>query len=564
MRIAISFLAFALCVLPLAAQGVIISEIMYNPSGTEMDQEWVEIYNPTASTVNLDLWFLQDEEGATGGIPIGSSIAPGEAIVLIPDTASVADFVAAWGTAGQIFQLPNWGNLAGLDNSPSASNEVLELRSTTGLEDRANFSDDAPWPTDSGSQSIYVIGGALNLASNDLGQNWFASVSGRDGGVTSTIVNLFDGVNIASPGFVETTPPPPPVNGAVLISEILSNSAGAEPDQEWVEIYNASAMPLNIGGWFLEDEDGPTAALPMGTMIAPGEAIIICPDLVTAAGFQSAWPSAASAQVFPVANWTTPAPNGLGNLANGPSATNEVLTIRDAAGVLQDVVNFDDVAPWPGDPSGISFYLTAGNVDAISNDNGANWASSFSGIDGAVSSLVMVGAGFTAVDVGSPGFVQANTSLASWPGNGTDAATEVSVNGVVASAPSGVFQIQAQDFLTARFSSPNGTLDGAALLVIGDLQFQGSPFGPITFPGDPAGTGVWSSPRQRRHSRRRAHTGIPHPFAGARRLRLRGLGPRAARRHGPLRLPPGHRHRPRTKLGEPRRDRRRRAANPVN
>jgi len=42
------------------ADHVLISEVLYNPSGDDQDQEWVELYNPTGAAVNLSGWLLGD------------------------------------------------------------------------------------------------------------------------------------------------------------------------------------------------------------------------------------------------------------------------------------------------------------------------------------------------------------------------------------------------------------------------------------------------------------------------------------------------------------------------
>jgi hypothetical protein len=39
----------------------------------------------------------------------------------------------------------------------------------------------------------------------------------------------------------------------VVINEILAHSHAAEPD--WIELYNTTDEPINIGGWFLSDSD---------------------------------------------------------------------------------------------------------------------------------------------------------------------------------------------------------------------------------------------------------------------------------------------------------------------
>ncbi len=69
---------------------VVISEIMYDPVGAEPDTEWVELYNPGSSSVDVGNWVLTDDANYPGGpitegyctIPSGTSIAAGGFLVV--------------------------------------------------------------------------------------------------------------------------------------------------------------------------------------------------------------------------------------------------------------------------------------------------------------------------------------------------------------------------------------------------------------------------------------------------------------------------------------------------
>jgi hypothetical protein len=224
-----------------AVPDVMISEIMYNPLSSEGSSpdyinlvEYVEIYNYGATTVDISGWMLRDEDpsetwASTGAIPGGTSIAPGEAVVLIPgpDTLggaspgqTVAGFQAAWGTGFQVYPVDNWGDsLNSLSNSPGESSEILILADAGGMAvDVANFDDSFPtandWPNPyPGGPSIYVNCDALDNVSNDDGINWSLSVAGTDGAIDVTMVGAFDGADVGSPGVV--CPAPGTVSGTM-------------------------------------------------------------------------------------------------------------------------------------------------------------------------------------------------------------------------------------------------------------------------------------------------------------------------------------------------------------
>jgi len=200
----------------------------------------------------------------------------------------------------------------------------------------------------------------------------------------------------------------------VVISEIMYNpnsNEGWPPDPnvpgdkgkpnsvEWVEIYNASDATVDISGWALADEDGQTGAVRDGVLLEPGEAAVLVPSSTTPAAFHAAW--GGSFAVYPVTGWGD---DGIYNLANGPSADNEILRLIDADGATVDEVNYDDEGDWPSDsPDGASIYLPHDKLDAELNDHGFNWKLSDKGIDGAKKNQPK--GDFNGIDIGSPGSV---------------------------------------------------------------------------------------------------------------------------------------------------------------
>ncbi len=191
-------------------------------------------------------------------------------------------------------------------------------------------------------------------------------------------------------------------SASVVISEIMYNPRTSEsgpPLPEWVEITNIGASSVALDGWRLDDEDTTNwGAIPGGTSLAAGQvAILFDSTFTTAANFRSSWQVPAAALVIGV-TW--------GSLGNSPSSTDEILMLLDAAGVGQDVVNYDDDGTiWPSDATdGASIYLIDLRAD---NNVGGNWRNSVSGSAGARNA---VGAVFSTVDVGSPGDVPGGTA----------------------------------------------------------------------------------------------------------------------------------------------------------
>src|SRR3990170_5105758 len=49
-----------------AASHLLISEVLYDTPGTDSDEEWIEIYNPTGSALNISHYKIGDEETQGG------------------------------------------------------------------------------------------------------------------------------------------------------------------------------------------------------------------------------------------------------------------------------------------------------------------------------------------------------------------------------------------------------------------------------------------------------------------------------------------------------------------
>jgi len=60
----------------------------------------------------------------------------------------------------------------------------------------------------------------------------------------------------------------------VVINEVLANSIGPEPEQEWVELYNDGLVEAPLEGWVLEDIGGGTT-LPKATLAPGGFALVV-------------------------------------------------------------------------------------------------------------------------------------------------------------------------------------------------------------------------------------------------------------------------------------------------
>ncbi|MEY2407643.1 MAG: hypothetical protein QOF48_313 [Verrucomicrobiota bacterium] len=213
-----------------------ITEIMYNPPGTtnvDGDEfEFLELKN--AGTNQLNLSGLSFTAGISFTFTNGTRIAPGAFLVLARNKAQFLSRHPGVPVAG------TYGGR--LDNS----GETLTLsHALSGSIFSVTYGDSAGWPQAADGLGFSLVPvGPLHLNS-DQSSHWRASSSA--GG---------------SPGSDDPIPAIP----AVVINEILTHTAAGA---DFIELYNPTAGPVDIGGWFLTDAPGVPKKyrIPTGTMI---------------------------------------------------------------------------------------------------------------------------------------------------------------------------------------------------------------------------------------------------------------------------------------------------------
>lgn len=201
----------------------------------------------------------------------------------------------------------------------------------------------------------------------------------------------------------------------VVITEVMYDPNGDDSGKEYVEIYNAGAASVNLSGWGLRDLEGDsrTGGLPSGTVMLPGEVIVLLagsgvgvPGNVSTQ-FRTAWTLGTNVRVFALNPWQDRAQRATG--------IEEILALVDGVGEPVDVVNYENPAyvagsVWPVDDTTSSIALLPTALTKSANDSGTNWVRSMAGIDGAYDS---VQTGFFADirgtgSTGSPGVVWRN------------------------------------------------------------------------------------------------------------------------------------------------------------
>ncbi len=431
--------AASICLFATTAMGQIqITEIMYDSSQSpESKWEWIEVRNTSTNSIDLNGYYLDDDDGTALTSPSidaingGNTVIPGGGVAVLYNGSSLAfddsRFRSAWGLAPSIPLVAVSPN-PGLSNSGdaiglwSSSNYALDIMDTDGDGDLevAQFTNSAAtvdysttngFPAAGNGQSVYWNG---NGSYGD-GSQWLGSVEGVDHARLSVEVSVQSQINssddTANAGIIPTGNIP----AGLHITEVMYNPRSPEnsAEWEWIEVHNntGSAIDFAVTPFTLDDNDGGALTeenLTSG-MIANGETAIIFNDLITQQNISDAFPQAS--KFIAAANWP-----GLSNSGDdfGLWSSFSDYTSDQLAGTFDNAtvsLSYTDDPPFPQDDGSGSIYLTDLGADPA---DGANWAISQLG-DGigsynaspAIGTFVDHAGG----DLGSPGQMGSATTI---------------------------------------------------------------------------------------------------------------------------------------------------------
>jgi hypothetical protein len=162
------------------ATQVVINEIHYDPRDETSAEEFIELYNPGTSPVDISGWQLTDAVDFV--FPAGTVIDGGKYLAIAEDPAQFATIFSATALGPWIGGLRNDG-------------EEIDLRDASGtLQDQVNYDAGFPWPTGprGGGGSMELINASLD---NDLGASWRTSGTAASPGGGSDITFVAEGDN---------------------------------------------------------------------------------------------------------------------------------------------------------------------------------------------------------------------------------------------------------------------------------------------------------------------------------------------------------------------------------
>ncbi|HNL11021.1 MAG TPA: lamin tail domain-containing protein, partial [Turneriella sp.] len=250
-----------------AAGNVVINEILwmgsYDNGGTgQTDDEFIELYNNTASSIDISNWTISGTGISTITIPTGQTIAANGYYVIARNT-SLAVSSANYSTTTAM-SITNGGF-------------QLELRTSLNtLIDTAN----------NGGAPLAGVNDATNLYRRSMER----TTTGTDGTLAASWQSAFtagSGIaagyssrTLATPGQLNSTIPADPAVGDVVVNELMwmgsyDNAGTTQTDDEFIELWNKTASAINISFWQVNGTGINAVTLPPGqTLPANGYYVI--------------------------------------------------------------------------------------------------------------------------------------------------------------------------------------------------------------------------------------------------------------------------------------------------
>jgi hypothetical protein len=305
---------------------VVINEIIQNPAAVaDGSGEWLELYNPTASAIDINGWTIADAGSDSHVINNGGPLLiPAGGYLVLGNNDDT-------GTNGGVTVDYNYGGSWFLANG---DDEVILSDGSLTEIDRVEYDGGPNFPDPTGA-SMALIDPALD---NNVGANWCEASTPYGDGDLGTPGAANDCVTAVA---------------EVVINEIMQNpNAVADGSGEWFELYNPTAADVDINGWTIADNGTDSHVINNGgPLLVPGGGYLVLgnnTDSGTNGGVTVAYSYGGS--------WF---------LANG----DDEVILSDGSLTEIDRVEYDGGPNFP-DPTGASMAL----IDpALDNNVAANW-----------------------------------------------------------------------------------------------------------------------------------------------------------------------------------------------
>ncbi|MCK5740963.1 MAG: CotH kinase family protein, partial [Chlorobi bacterium] len=191
------------------AASVVFNEIMYNSAESEDSKDWVELYNPGSSAIDISYWIFKDEDDNHQYVlPAGTEIEADSYLVLCRDSTAFS----------AVYSIDNF--IGNFDFGLSNDDQVRLYDRSGKLIDSVDYSYIAPWPTacDGTGRSMELIN---PYRSNLYGVYWRAS--GENFGTPGRENSIFNSVKSSGRSRYQISCSPNPASENTMLNFSLSS-----------------------------------------------------------------------------------------------------------------------------------------------------------------------------------------------------------------------------------------------------------------------------------------------------------------------------------------------------
>lgn len=233
-----------------AFSDILINEVLPNPSGSETQNEFIEIYNSGDQNEDLSGFLLKDKTGTVRqyAIPFGTAIAAHSYLAFYSGVTNIS--------------LNNTGDGVELING---TEKITEINFGEGSED-SSF---ARKPDGSFEWTASLTPNAENIFPDPV------ATPSPSPSATPSLTATPDAAPTPEPTAEPTSTPTPESEAdyslaeKIIINEILPNPIGDDKEGEFIELYNPNEVDIDLTDFYLDDETpGSEYEFPEGTKIS--------------------------------------------------------------------------------------------------------------------------------------------------------------------------------------------------------------------------------------------------------------------------------------------------------
>ena len=222
---------------PPAIGELVISELLFDPSGSDGEKEWIELYNGSERTLDLNGLSIVNyvlgaedniKKATVGGVSC-VKVEPGEyAVVGATDDVLMNGNLTVTGSAE---------NLSFYNSAPG----VVELYLESVLVERAVY------PDSSGGSSVSLKPEFIEAGDNEDSNHYCESKTdgAYEGLGTPGSANVCGPACVGDSGKRQVRSPR---LGELVVTELMANPSGSDSGWEWFEIYINSDVALDLNG----------------------------------------------------------------------------------------------------------------------------------------------------------------------------------------------------------------------------------------------------------------------------------------------------------------------------